>query len=101
MTAKELNAAIKFMSNAVKSNRSKEFTTKNHWDTYANLLYKAGRVKEAISWQEKTIEAVAAQQNPFYDKKLEAYKTTLDQMKRAEPTGVDQGAIWTAATLPK
>ena len=50
-------------------------------DTYANLLHKLGRTKEAIEWQEKALAKVDA------DSKAE-YQATLDKMKKGEPTWV-------------
>ncbi|WP_315815285.1 hypothetical protein [Paraflavitalea speifideaquila] len=51
-------------------------------DTYANLLYKAGRTVEAIQWEEK-----AAALWP----ERELFKEVVRQMKRGEPT---HGAVW-------
>jgi thioredoxin-related protein len=54
-------------------------------DTYANLLYKVGRIKEAIEWEEKALaNAVLG----------EGYKAVIVQMKNGEPTYVEEGAIW-------
>ncbi len=50
-------------------------------DTYANLLHKLGKTKEAIEWQEKAIAAVGE------DGKAE-YQATLEKMKKGEPTWV-------------
>ena len=48
-------------------------------DTYANLLHKVGKTKEAIEWQEKAIAAV--------DEASKAeYQATLEKMKKGEPT---------------
>lgn len=50
-------------------------------DTYANLLHKVGKTKEAIEWQEKAIAAV--------DEGSKAeYQATLEKMKKGEPTWV-------------
>ena len=46
-------------------------------DTYANLLYKVGRSKEAIQWQEKAVS-----RNPT-DK---GCQKALEQMKNGKPT---------------
>lgn len=54
-------------------------------DTYANLLYKAGKIKEAIMWQE-----VAIKKDPTNIEKMNA----LEKMMKFEPTYVEQGAIW-------
>ncbi|MEP7375967.1 MAG: thioredoxin family protein [Chitinophagaceae bacterium] len=55
-------------------------------DTYANLLYKVGRVKEAIKWEEKALEI-----NP--NEKF--YKKALEHMKKGEPTYEVQPLITT------
>jgi thioredoxin-related protein len=53
-------------------------------DTYANLLYKAGRKQDAIQWEEK---AMSASREPF----AALYSKVIEQMKRGEPT---YGAVW-------
>lgn len=57
-------------------------------DTYANLLYKAGRKQEAIHWQEKAANQLSSLSE------REKYMKIADQMKRNEPTYIDRGAIW-------
>ncbi|MBN8857024.1 MAG: thioredoxin family protein [Sphingobacteriales bacterium] len=47
-------------------------------DTYANLLYRAGNVKEAIEWQQKAVELSKGE-----DKNL---VEALEKMKKGEPT---------------
>jgi thioredoxin-related protein len=56
-------------------------------DTYANLLYKLGRTKDAVVWQEKAVKL-----NP--NTKDQSFSNTLEQMKKGKPTYLDQGAIW-------
>jgi len=51
------------------------------YDTYANLLYKAGRREEAIVWQQKAVQLSPA------NKEIEE---NLEKMKRSEPTWVIQ-----------
>jgi hypothetical protein len=60
-------------------------TASNKLDTYANLLYKLGHVNEAIGWQEKAVKL---------SPKDESFAKTLEQIKKGEPTYLDQGAIW-------
>lgn len=57
-------------------------------DTYASLLYKLGRVNEAIQWEEKAIVATKLE---GYHK---IYRDVIEKMKKGEPTYLDQGAIW-------
>ncbi len=48
-------------------------------DTYANLLYKSGKIAEAIAEENKAIKmSVASQRNP--------YKNTISRMKAGQPT---------------
>jgi thioredoxin-related protein len=54
-------------------------------DTYANLLYKAGRKKEAIQWEEKAVKMAPADQQ---------IKKVLADMKAGKPTYLEEGAIW-------
>jgi tetratricopeptide (TPR) repeat protein len=68
-----------------------------HLDTYANILYKLGHVKEAIEWEEK----VATSTSPDvyinrFSQKLEEnkYRPVIEKMKKGEPTYLEQGAIW-------
>lgn len=60
-------------------------------DTYACLLYKLGRTKDAIQWEQKAISALS----PLVDKeKIKLYEVVIEKMKSGEPTYLDQGAIW-------
>lgn len=52
------------------------------YDTYANLLHKAGRTKEAIEWEEKAV----SMKNGQPDEKI--YTNTLEKMKKGLPTWV-------------
>ncbi len=98
---KQLNAVIGIMSKALKSEANKEFLPKTQWDTYANLLYKVGRVQEAIKWETKALEDAKAQNNSSYDKWIEEYNSAIEKMKTRQPTYLEQGAVWTSVTLPK
>jgi tetratricopeptide (TPR) repeat protein len=55
---------------------------KESWyaDTYANLLYRLGRAKEAIEWEEKAL-ALAKDEN---EKKT--FQSIIDKMKKGQPT---------------
>lgn len=73
-------------------------------DTRANLLYKLGRVKEAIVQEEKAIKAsndIAKKEGTKNGPLIDDYIKALTQMKKGEPTYLDDGAIWDASTLPK
>ncbi len=54
----------------------------NHIDTYANLLYKAGRREEAIQWQEKAVKIAIETKDMFLDN----IQNNLVKMKKNEQT---------------
>ncbi|MCU0333701.1 MAG: DUF255 domain-containing protein [Chitinophagaceae bacterium] len=64
------------------SKQSLTATNAAYHDTYANLLYKAGKKQEAIEAQEKTV-AIAKANN---DDSLDDYTATLEKMKKGEKT---------------
>ncbi|MCF6407523.1 hypothetical protein L3C95_31820 [Chitinophaga filiformis] len=68
-----LNKAIKWMGILVTS----EPNNASFIDTYANILYKAGRDKEALNWQKRAI-ILAPDNNEI--------RETLIKMERGEPT---------------
>ncbi len=98
----QINAAIRFMKEALNSEGQKEFRTNAaHLDTYANLLYKVGRIDEAIKWEQQALAELIKLNNPYYDKHIQQYKVTIENMKMREPTYIEKGAIWNKHTLPK
>lgn len=64
---------------------SKQSFAKNNshmfMDTYANLLYKAGKKKEAIEWETKAMSLAKANKEDASE-----YQTTLDKMNKGEKT---------------
>lgn len=54
-------------------------------DTYANLLYKAGKIKEAILFQKKALDLIS--RNPKAD--VTEYVSNLNKMKLGIPTWID------------
>jgi thiol-disulfide isomerase/thioredoxin len=50
-----------------------------YMDTYANILYKMGRTKEAIEWEEKAVGLAGASEKKDYEE-------TLSKMKKGEKT---------------
>jgi hypothetical protein len=56
----------------------------NNLDTYASLLYKAGRKKEAINWEEKAIKQ--EEQDAWKNKReiRPEFRKTLVQMQNNE-----------------
>lgn len=71
-------AALEWSKRSMQAGESPMFM-----DTYANLLHKAGRTKEAIEWQEKAIAKIPN------DKEKVQYQQTLDKMKKGEKTWVE------------
>lgn len=96
---KQLNAAIKFMKYSVNSKLNERFV--NNWDTYANLLYKVGRVEKAIKWEQKALDYVTPRQGDPWERMAKEYRFALENMKKGQPTYLDQHAIWNDATMPK
>lgn len=81
---KTLDKGIRWMEILLEADSNRQ----NHIDTYANLLYKIGKVKDAILWEEKAIkieEDNAAKLNIVPDK---IYRETLEKMLRGEPTWI-------------
>lgn len=75
-----INGYIKWMDKVIA--KTPEFVP--HLDTYANLLYKAGRKEEAIQWETKAMNLVE-------EKYKKVYKDVIEQMKKGEPT---YDAVW-------
>lgn len=69
----DINKGIKWMEIIINARPNNP----QYLDTYANLLYKVGRVQEAIVWEQK-----AATISP----RDEEIQNNLDKMKRNEPT---------------
>lgn len=57
-------------------------------DTYANLLYKAGKKEEAIEWEKKALQLDT---QGFF---TQGYQDAIEQMKKGLPTYVKEGAVW-------
>jgi len=76
------------LNNALRwSKRSLEISSDNYMflDTYANLLYKTGKRRKAISQQTKALN-LAIKQNKEEEFEVESYKETLRKMKQREKT---------------
>jgi len=74
---KVLNSASDWMVSLVENKNDPNASS--YMDTYANLLYKAGRKKEAISWQQKAVDIAS-------EKRKVGLIATLDKMKRGDAT---------------
>jgi hypothetical protein len=55
------------------------------WDTYANLLYKYGKIKQALKWEEKALKYAVENKDKMNSK---IYKIILNDMKSGKPTWV-------------
>lgn len=78
----QLKYAAKWMEQVVR-NSSKSPDNPVFIDTYANILYKLGKTKEAISWEEKAVEILKIKNSVLYTKEYEA---VLSKMKMGIPT---------------
>jgi hypothetical protein len=79
---KLLNKAIGMMSLLIRSDTSEV----SHIDTYANLLYKAGRIKDALEWEERAATLAEEQAAKGKIKADSVYIQTLIKMKKGMPT---------------
>jgi thioredoxin-related protein len=86
-----INAALNCMEQVIMSNRKNLKSEGNNlclmFDTYANLLYKANRLDEAIKWQEEAIKSA----KDGWILQREGFEVALMKMKSGEPT---YGAKW-------
>lgn len=64
----------------------KDSTSKDWLDTYANLLYKAGRINEAIQWEEKAVKAAEQFAEKYKKTPDRVFQETLDKMRKGIPT---------------
>lgn len=55
-------------------------------DTYANLLYKAGRKDQAIRWEEKAYKTAENEKDVF---NMNAFLGIVSKMKKGEPTWIN------------
>lgn len=100
---KVLTKALEWVDLAIKIEEAKPNT--QCLDTRANLLYKLGRVKEAITQEEQAAEiALSHSRLPGYNaeelvKSAGDYKEIARKMSKGEPTYLEEGAIWNAKTL--
>jgi len=84
---KLINTSLQWMEMIMKRLHNKPPSTKAAMtDTYASLLYKSGKTKEAIDWEEKALAIAISEvrSEPFIDD----FKARLEQMKKGEPTWI-------------
>jgi thioredoxin-related protein len=70
-----LNKALAWSDSSIRMSQAKP--NLQYYDTYANLLYKMGRTREAIEWEEKALAL---------DPESKDIKAVIDKMKSGEPT---------------
>lgn len=68
---------LEFAAEVCKYNIEKFDSAWESCDTYANILYKLGRTKEAISWEEKAVKL---------SNNVDVVMQTLEKMKKGQPT---------------
>jgi thioredoxin-related protein len=78
-----LQKAIRWMEDVIK----KDSTASYCIDTYANLLYKTGKVKRALLWEQKALQ-IARETNNV--KNATEYEETINKMKKGEITWQSQ-----------
>lgn len=76
-TKSELEKALSWSKETLKDTNNNSYYA--YIDTYANLLYKLGRTKEAIAWSEKALILST-------EKEKASYQSTLDKMKNGVKT---------------
>lgn len=77
-----LNKGIEWMQKVIKLDSN----VQNHIDTYANLLYKVGRVKEAIEWEQKAVKLQEEKNKNLTVPIDNMFKLTLEKMQLGQPT---------------
>lgn len=77
----ELQAAIAWMERVLQ--QPEDAVIAANLDTYANLLYKVGRVAEAIAWEERARKLAGEANSPD---EAAGYQAVLDKMKEGVPT---------------
>lgn len=76
---KQLKRGIRLMSDIVK----RRSDNVGYLDTYANLLYKTGKKKEALAWEQKALEISISERLEY---KVKVYEVVIAKMKAGIPT---------------
>jgi hypothetical protein len=80
----QIDAAIESMKGVVKRYEEREQINPGFIDTYANLLYKAGRTNEAMVQEESAIRILIRKKATESD--MKDFIDTLERMKAGKPT---------------
>lgn len=83
--SEELNAAILWMEHLFK-NVKDEAEDPQSIDTYANLLYKVGRIDEAINWEQKAVAIEKEHAKISQNEPDSSIAKNLAKMQKSEPT---------------
>jgi len=83
-----LTKALKWIDIALQADEENKAT---YLDTKANLLYKLGKVEQAIIMEQKATKIDS----------IHSFNIIVIKMKNGEPTYLEEGAIWNACTLTK
>jgi len=81
-----LKVAMKWMKKSVDRSADPQ-----NYDTYANLLYKTGQLKDALIWENKALELAIRTKAKLID--LEDIKGNLNKMKNGERTWEGDSAL--------
>jgi len=94
-----LSKALKWIEIALRITKMKHPYA--YLDTKGNVLYKLGRIDEAIVTERRAVNEVLKEGNRNSNEMARGYEKVIKQMQSREPTYVDQGAIWNEITMPK
>ncbi len=98
---KVIRRSLKWIDWALKLNS----TSDAYMDTKANLLYKLGKIQDAIEEEHKAFEAISAYYKSHPKKILldiaDGYARTIEQMKVSKPTYLSEGAYWDKYSLKR
>jgi hypothetical protein len=80
----QIDAAIECMQGVIKRQTNRALYAGEYLDTYAHLLYKAGRVSEALKIEEEAIQSSIKANQPEWV--IREFQATVDKMKEGKPT---------------
>ncbi len=97
-----LKQGIVWINMAIERDTSEESRVA-YLDTKANLIYKLGKIHEAISLEKMALKCsheIAQKKGEEHGPYFDEFTKALKLMKLRKPTYVDSGAIWNKNTLP-
>ena len=81
----ELTTAAAWMARVVNANPKEDLNRAFYLDTFANLIYKAGRKADAIKYEEEALK-IATGIKQWSERKVGLYESVVGKMKKGEPT---------------